>query len=399
MKEKFVANIFTKTFNVALAAFATVSWARIGGVEIFGIISGFTFVTLILAELIDKGNSTKVVRNFLREKIDYAQWPSEIPRIITRHLIVLTPLLLVLVISSIPNKITYALLLINMPFLMINIYFQQFAYGYLKIRQVSSGVIIEKFCWLAAIPLSLFNYDPALTIPLSILLGSLAQNIYALLEMQISPKSQILRLSKSNFKISKEEIGQSGNSDISKFRIVGNLFYLDISMINLLAGSTSAGHYAAGARLRSILTIGFTSVSDLVVSKLIDQIDWRRVILNRNHVLILGVNTLGCIMTFFLARPLTLLFLGSDFLESIFFVKCFAITCLVLGIVTVLRTILVSLFFERYVGRLYLVALLFNLSCFLPVVFYFGVKGAAVLTLGTQMFIAFSLFIRLSRVK
>ncbi len=170
-------------------------------------------------------------------------------------------------------------------------------------------------------------------------------------------------------------------------------------MINLLAGSTSAGHYAAGARLRSILTIGFTSVSDLVVSKLIDQIDWRRVILNRNHVLILGVNTLGCIMTFFLARPLTLLFLGSDFLESIFFVKCFAITCLVLGIVTVLRTILVSLFFERYVGRLYLVALLFNLSCFLPVVFYFGVKGAAVLTLGTQMFIAFSLFIRLSRVK
>lgn len=399
MKQKFTANIFMKTFNVALAALATISWARIGGVEVFGLVSGFTFATFILAEIIDYGNSTTVARNALKEKLDYSQWLNEIPRIISRYIICLIPLFLVLVIFPIPNKLTYALLLLNMPFLMINVYFQQFAYGFSKLKQVSAGVIIEKIFWFAVIPLNLFNYNPIITIPISILLGSLAQNIYALVEIQVSTKSQGFRLSKSYFRIANEGNIRHGNIDISAFRIIGNLFYLDVSMIGLLAGSTAAGHYAAGARLRSILTIGFTSVSDLVGPKLINHLDWRSVVVRRDHIVVLSVNTLGCIITFLLARPLTVLLLGSEFLESVFFVKCFAITCLVLGIVTILRTILVSLFFEGYVGIIYILGFLFNVCCFPFVVFQFGSQGVAVLALVTQMSIGLLLFVRLIKVK
>jgi O-antigen/teichoic acid export membrane protein len=399
MKQKLAANISIKIFNVALAALATVSWARIGGVKVFGVVSGVTFATFILAEFIDKGNSTTVARNALREKLEYSQWPSEIPRIIIRYTICLLPLLILLVIFPISNRITYALLLMNMPFLMINIYFQQFAYGYSKLKQVSAGVIIEKIFWFTAIPLSQFNYNPALTIPISILLGSLAQNLFAIIEIKVSTKPQGFKFSKSHFRITNEGNKPHGNSDISAFRIIGNLFYLDISMIGLLANSTAAGHYAVGARLRSILTIGFTSVSDLVGPKLINQFDWRRVVIRRDHIVILAVNTLGCIITFLLAQPLTVLFLGSEFLESVFFVKCFAITCLVLGIVTILRTILVSLFFEWFVGRVYILGFLLNASCFPLVIYQFGSQGAALLTLVTQVLIAILLFVRLIKIK
>jgi O-antigen/teichoic acid export membrane protein len=399
MKQKFAGNVLLKTFNVLLAGFATVCWARIGGVEVFGIVSGFTFATFILAELIDKGNSTAVARTALKEKRVYSQWPSEIPRIITRYTICLIPLFILLVIFPIPNRLTYALLLMNMPFLMINIYFQQFAYGYSKLKQVGAGVIIEKIFWFAAVPISLFNYDPVLTIPISILLGSLAQNIYAVVEIQVSTKSEDFRLSKGFFRIADEGNRPHGNVDISAFRIIGNLFYLDISLISLLAGSTAAGHYAAGARLRSILTIGFTSVSDLVGPKIIDNLDWRSVVIKRDYIVILIVNTIGCIFTFFFAPPLTLFLLGSEFVESIFFVKCFAVTCLILGIVTILRTILVSLFFERFVGRIYILGFLLNICCFPFVVFQFGSQGAALLTLVIQMLIGLSLFIRLIRVE
>lgn len=399
MKLSFTVNFFIKTINVTLAGLATVSWARIGGVEIFGLVSGFTFATMILAELIDKGNSTFVVRNYIKNNFEYNQWPSQIPRIIARNFLCIIPLMVILVLTPLSNRITFALLLINLPFFMINTYFQQFAYGYSKLKQVNIGISIEKFFWFSSIPLSLFNYNPNWTIPFSIVLGSLAQNLYALVDNCGSTKCNGLNFLQKNFSPASRGIRSHGSTSISTFRIIGNIFYLDISALSLLAGSTAAGYYAVGARLRSILTIGFTLVSDLVGPKLIGHTDWRNLIIKRDFLLILIVSTFGCIVTFLFARPLTLLLLGSDFLKSVFFVQCFSVTCFVLGIVTILRTFLISLFLEVFVARIYMFSFLLFISCFPLVVIKFGSKGVAILTLTIQIVIALLFFARLIKIK
>ncbi len=177
----------------------------------------------------------------------------------------------------------------------------------------------------------------------------------------------------------------------------------NLVLVGLLAGNVQAGYFSIAEKIvraiSGLLGPAMQALFPHVNSVLVRS---RQNALNMLGKLLRGVMTFTLFTSLFLLRfahPIaTLLFGANSAAGSVTVIKIISLLPFLIGVSNVLgiQTML-PLGFDRAFSRILLLSGLINISCGIPLIYYWGAKGASIALLLTETYVTFAMVIFLRR--